>query len=83
MGRDILATSQTKQAEGSRVEDDHGVTTEVAPGVTGSRPYDISKTIEELLLAERKCWSYRRVKLLSLSPPAWGGVLPFPVAGCG
>ena len=48
-----------------------------------SRPYDISKTLEEFVLGEGKTRAYRSVKLLFLSPPALGGVLPFPIAGCG
>ena len=50
---------------------------------TCSRPYDISKTLEEFVLGKGKTRAYRSVKLLFLSPPALGGVLPFPIAGCG
>ena len=52
-------------------------------GTKISRPYTISKTIQENPLSERKCRSYRRVKPLSFFPLAWGGVLPFPAVGCG
>ena len=48
-----------------------------------SRPYDISKTLEEFVLGKGKTRAYRSVKLLFLSPPALGGVLPIPIAGCG